>query len=185
MKTSTVGFTIASTILLLGAVAGAADQPTVRAAVQSPKDRRPAPAFRLTNASGKAVRLSDYRGKVLLLDFWATECGGCKVEIPWFMEFERAYKSKGLAVVGVSMDVLYEDLKDAKEGWSRVTPFVQTHKVNYPILMGDDPVTNAFDIKALPATYLIDGNGRIAAAYVGLVDKNDVDANIKTLLRER
>jgi len=60
----------------------------------------------------------------VLLDFWATDCGGCKLEIPWYMEFDRAYKSKGLAVVGVSMDILYEGLKNAEQGWTKVKPFV-------------------------------------------------------------
>jgi peroxiredoxin len=184
-KTSVAGPTLAAALFLLGGLAAdGADQPTVRAPLQSVKDRKPAPAFHLTDASGKGMRLSDYRGKVVLLDFWATECGGCKVEIPFFMEFDRAYRSKGLAVVGVSMDVSYEDLKDAKEGWSRVNPFVREHRLKYPILMGDDQITKTFDINALPATYLIDSHGRIAAVYVGVVDKSDVEANIKALLRE-
>jgi len=76
------------------------------------------------NSSGKNVNLSDFHGKVVLLDFWATDCGGCKLEIPWYMEFDRAYKSKGLAVVGVSMDILYEGLKNAEQGWTKVKPFV-------------------------------------------------------------
>jgi peroxiredoxin len=172
--------------LLLGqGVALAAEPPGVRAVIQVTKERKLAPGFRLPDASGREVSLSKYRGKIVLLDFWATECGGCRVEIPWFMEFDRAYKSKGIDVVGVSMDILYENLKDAKEGWLRVNPFVQAHKVKYPILMGDSLVTKAYDINALPATYLIDKTGRIAATYLGLVDKGDVEANIKTLLKER
>jgi thiol-disulfide isomerase/thioredoxin len=86
----------------------------------------------------------------VLLNFWATECGGCRIEIPYFMEFAEAYRDKGLAVIGVSIDVSYEKLKDSKEGWSRVAPFVQTHKVNYPILMGDNQLTKTYDIQALP-----------------------------------
>jgi thiol-disulfide isomerase/thioredoxin len=145
-----------------------------------------APALRLLDASGKAETLLDYRGKVVLLDFWATECGGCRIEIPWYMEFERAYNDKGLAVVGVSMDILYENLKGAEEAWGKVKPFVEAQKVNYPILMGDDPVTKAYAINALPATYLIDKKGRIATTYIAvLADKDDVEANIKTLLAEK
>lgn len=183
MKISTFRFKIACTILLLGAlIAGA----TWSSSPTSISKGKLAPPFRLTDASGSAVRLSDYRGKVVLLDFWATECGGCKVEIPWYMEFERAYKDKGLTVVGVSMDVWYENLKDAEEGWNRVRPFDQAQKVNYPILMGDDQVTKAYNIHSLPATYLIDGNGRIVLSYVGvLADKSALEANIKHLLMER
>jgi peroxiredoxin len=175
---------LASLLLLtLAGVGATADQPTVRAVLQSPQDRKAAYNFALKDSSGRTVQLKNYHGKVVLLDFWATACGGCKVEIPWFMGFEHTYKDNGLAVVGVSMDILYEDLKDAQEGWSRVKPFVQTNKVNYTILMGDDPVTKAFDIKSLPDTYLIDRQGRIAAAYTtGLVNKDDVEANIRALL---
>jgi peroxiredoxin len=186
MKISTFRFTIALGMLSLGAVmAGAAEQKTVRATIQAPADRKPAPAFRLLNASGKAMANSDYRGKILLLDFWATECGGCRVEIPWFVDLEKAHRNKGFTVVGVSVDIMYENLKDASEAWTRVKPFVQSHKVNYPILMGEDRVTKAYDLQALPATYLIDRSGRIAATYIGLVDKSDLEGNILTLLREQ
>jgi peroxiredoxin len=184
MKASTYQ-TACLIVILMGAWnAHAADPPTVRAILQPVADRQPAPAFVLTDAAGKRVRLSGYLGKVVLLDFWATECGGCRVEIPWFIELEQRYKDKGLAVVGVSMDILYENLKDSNEGWSRVKPFVRAHKVNYPILMGDDRVTRLYGIQALPVTYLIDKNGRIAATYAGLVDRNDADANIKTILAQ-
>jgi thiol-disulfide isomerase/thioredoxin len=182
MKLSTVNLTV--TLLLSALLAGAAGQKTIRAVLQRPAERKMAPAFRLLSASGEATGPSSYRGKVVLLDFWATECGGCRAEIPDFIEFAAAYKSKGLAVVGVSLDIMYENLKDAHEGWNRVKPFVREHGVNYPILMGDGPVSKLYDIQAMPATYLIDKQGRIAATYTGIVDKNDVEANIKTLLRE-
>ena len=160
----------------------AADPPAVRALLQPVKQRRPTPAFTLIDSAGKRVRLSDYHGKVLLLNFWATECGGCRVEIPYFIEFAQAYKNKGLAVVGVSLDVSYENLKNSDEGWSRIRPFVRTYKVDYPILMGNDQVTKLYEIQALPLTYLIDRRGRIAATYTSLVDKNDVATNIQALL---
>ena len=162
----------------------AAEPPAVRATIEPIQDRKPAPAFGLEDAAGKIVRLSDYRGKVVLLDFWATECGGCVREIPSFMDLARAYKNDGLAVAGVSVDVLYENLKDSKEGWSRVRPFIQAHKVNYQILMGDNQVTKRYHIQALPLTYLIDKRGRIAATYMGVVDKDNVEANIQIVLRE-
>jgi peroxiredoxin len=188
VKTLHVRYKNTATIFILlffgAAISSVKAQRDVRAQIQPPNERKPAPAFRLMNASGKNVNLSDFHGKVVLLDFWATDCGGCKIEIPWYMEFDRTYKSKGLAVVGVSMDILYEDLKSAEEGWNKVKPFVLDHKIDYPILMGDDDVTKSYSINALPATYLLDGQGRIAAAYVGLVDKDDMEANIKKLLAE-
>jgi peroxiredoxin len=171
--------------LMLGTgSAGAAEPKLIQASLQPMKDRKQAPAFVLEAASGKKVSLAVYRGKVVLLDFWATECGGCIKELPGFMELAQAYKNKDFAVVGVSMDILYEGLKNAEEAWGRVNPFVQTHKVNYPILMGDDLVTKSFDIKAMPVTYLIDKSGRIAASYVGVVDQANVEANIRIMLRE-
>ena len=160
-------------------------EPSVHAVIKPIADRAPAPAFQLMDGSNAPKTLSRYRGKIVLLDFWATECGGCKVEIPWFMEFARQYKSDGLVVVGVSEDIPYEGLKDAAAGWSRVKPFMAKQKINYAILMGDDAVTNSYRIRALPVTYLIDRQGRIAAEYVGLVDKDDIERNIKVLINER
>jgi peroxiredoxin len=173
--------------LLVGLLLLAAppEPPRIRAVIEPIVERQAAPAFRLANGSNRLQSLSSYRGKIVLLDFWATECGGCKVEIPWFMEFARQYKSSGLEVVGVSEDIPYEGLKDAAEGWSRVKPFMEKQKINYTIVMGDDAVTKTYRIMALPVTYLIDRQGRIAAEYVGLVDKDDVERNIKVLLGER
>jgi peroxiredoxin len=151
----------------------------------SAADRPAAPAFRLLNASGKPVGNADYRGKVVLLNFWATECGGCRAEIPSFIELQQAYGSRGLVVVGISMDILYENLKNATEGWARVSPFVRDHKLNYPVLMGDDPVTKAYDIQSLPVTYLIDKQGKVAKKWPGVAQKADAEANIKALLFKR
>ncbi len=81
--------------------------------------RKPAPNFILTDAKGDTINLSTYRGKVVLLDFWATWCGGCKTEIPWYMEFDAKYKGRGLAVIGVSMD---------EDGWKTVKPFLALDK---------------------------------------------------------
>jgi thiol-disulfide isomerase/thioredoxin len=135
---------------------------------------------------GTKTWISNYRGKVVLLDFWATDCGGCVLEIPSFIELQREYKDKGFAAVGVSMDISYESLKDAAEAWGRVRPFMAKHGVNYTILMGDDAVSKAYALDTFPATYLIDKSGRIAASYVGiLVDKENVAKNIRSLLAEQ
>ncbi|HXM45373.1 MAG TPA: TlpA disulfide reductase family protein [Bryobacteraceae bacterium] len=158
----------------LASIAAAAGQPAVRAALQPTKDRKPAPAFALKDSSGKTVTLNDFRGKVVLLDFWATWCHGCKQEIPWFSEFEKAYHAQGLAVVGVSMD---------EGGWNVVKPFLAETHVPYRMLLGDDATAKRYGIRSLPDTFLIDRDGRLAAAYKeGLVDKGDVEANIKAIL---
>src|SRR5580658_3307791 len=153
---------------------------------RTPCNRKPASAFQLVTEAGTKMRISDYRGRVVLLNFWATECGGCVREIPSFIEIEKAYKDKGFAAIGVSMDILYEGLKDANEAWGRVRPFMAKHGVNYTIAMGDDAISKTYALNAFPATYLIDKSGRIAVAYVGVVvNKDNVTTNIKSLLSEQ
>lgn len=95
------------------------------------------------------------------------------------------FKTKNVAVIGISMDISYEDLKSAAEAWTKVKPFVTAHQITYPILMGDDRVVKQYHIEALPATYLIDSRGRVAATYVGLIDKQNVQAVINMLLAEQ
>lgn len=159
-------------------------QQDVHATLIAANDRKPAPAFDLANATGKKVRISNYRGKVVLLNFWATDCGGCILEIPSFISIQAAHQDRAFTAVGISMDISYEGLKNADEAWGKVTPFVSSHKMNYPILMGDQSVSNAYGLKAFPTTYLIDKSGRIAATYVGVVSKDNVEANVDKLLRE-
>jgi len=164
--------------------AGAGGQQSVHAALVPAASRAAAPAFGMPDSSGKAVQLSDYRGKVVLLNFWATACGGCKIEIPWFIDLQAGHKSDSFTVVGVSMDTSYEKLTGADEAWSKVRPFVADNKMNYPVLLGDYTLLTSYKLAALPATFLIDKQGRIAASYAGVVDKGDVEANIGKLLAE-
>jgi len=188
MNTTTTRLVAAFTILfLIGLSTSAPAQVsrTTTAQLLSAKDRSSAPALTLPDERGKQVRLSDYRGKVVLLDFWATDCGGCRIEIPGYVQLQAAYKDRGLAVVGVSMDISYEDLKNAKEAWNRVAPFARQQKINYPILMADNHTGDVYGFNALPATYLIDRTGRIATSYIGVIaDKNNVEKNIQLLLAE-
>jgi peroxiredoxin len=121
---------------------------------------QPAPAFSLKDENGQVVRPADYKGKVVLLDFWATWCGPCKIEIPWFIDFERQFKDQGFAVLGVSMD---------EDGWRVIKPYVQNMKMNYRVLLGDDAVSTAYGgLDALPTTLLIDRQGKIASVYQGV-----------------
>jgi peroxiredoxin len=133
----------------------------------------PAPDFSLTDSKGAAVKLSSYRGKVVLLNFWATTCGGCKVEIPWFVEFQSKYKRAGLDVIGISLD---------DDGWKSVKPYLQKHKINYRVAVGNEDIEKRFGVEALPLTLLIDREGRIAATYAGLVDKVACEKEIRKLL---
>ena len=162
--------------LLLVLAAAAAAQTNVRAALQPEGERKAAPEFALKDSAGKTVALKKYRGKVVLLDFWATWCHGCKEEIPWFADFQRKYAAKGLQVVGVSLD---------EEGWKVVKPFLATTDVPYRILLGDEPLAKKYGIENMPDAVLIDRKGRIAAAYTGLVDRDNLDANLRAMLAQR
>jgi cytochrome c biogenesis protein CcmG/thiol:disulfide interchange protein DsbE len=139
-------------------------------------DRKPAPEFSLKDADGKTVHLEEYKGKVVLLDFFATWCGPCKIEIPWFMEMERAHKDKGFSVLGVSMD---------DEGWEVVKPFLAELGVNYRVVIGNDATAQIYGgVDALPTTFLIDRNGRIAAIHIGLASKKVFEDGIEQLLQD-
>jgi peroxiredoxin len=121
---------------------------------------QPAPEFSLKDANGQTVRPADYKGKVVLLDFWATWCGPCKIEIPWFMDFERQFKDQGFAVLGVSMD---------EDGWAVIKPYVADRKMNYRVLLGNDQVSTSYGgLDALPTTLLIDRQGKIALVEFGV-----------------
>jgi peroxiredoxin len=159
----------------LSSCTGAASSASSARAEKQSEGRKAAPDFTLTDANGRSVKLSDYRGKVVLLDFWATWCGPCQIEIPWFIEFEQQYKSKGLEVVGVSMD---------EDGWQAVKPYIAERKINYRILLGDDTVAQLYGgLDALPTTFLIDRDGKFAfTPHIGLTSKNEFLSEIQTLL---
>jgi peroxiredoxin len=150
---------------------------STNAASKSSKERKPAPEFTLRDANGTFVKLSDYRGKVVLLNFWATWCGPCALEIPWFIEFEQEYKARGFEVLGISMD---------DDGWDAVKPYVSEHKMNYRVLLGDDSVSQLYGgVDALPTTFIIDRDGKIAFVNVGLAGKDEYLGEIQSLLGEK
>lgn len=183
MKHLIVVALVSTAVVSLIARDASVQQKTVQASLQARTARVTAPGFSLSDASGKVRRLSDYRGKPVVVNLWATDCGGCKIELPSFIKLNQSFKDRA-TVVGVSMDIMYEDLKSAAEGWARVEPFAASHGLTYPILLDDGSVEKAFHVTALPATYLIDRGGRIAATYVGIVDADNLEVNVKTLLAE-
>jgi peroxiredoxin len=111
--------------------------------------------------NGKVIRLSDYKGT-------------CQIEIPWFIDFQRKYKDQGFVVIGVSLD---------DDGWKAVTPFAQKMRINYPIVMGNDPTADLYGAaEALPTTVLVDRNGNVASIHVGLAGKQEFQDAIEKLL---
>jgi peroxiredoxin len=145
----------------------------VSADVKALKDGQAAPDFTLQDSTGADVRLSAYKGKVVLLNFWATWCGGCQVEIPWLMEFEKKYKDRGFVVIGISMD---------DDGWKSVKPYLAEKKLNYPVVIGSEKVSTSYGLGSMPMTYLIDREGKVAATSVGIVNKDACEHQIIELL---
>ncbi|MEZ2346422.1 TlpA disulfide reductase family protein [Terriglobus sp. RCC_193] len=135
-----------------------------------------APPFVLRQADGKAVSLSSYKGKVILLNFWATWCAPCRVEMPWFEEFSKSYGGKGFAVLGVSLD---------DGGWKEVQPTVTKLRISYPIVLGDKRTMKLYGMgEQLPATFLIDRTGKIQTVKIGFGDKKEFEQTISQLLKE-
>ena len=146
----------------------------IEARMLAESKRQKAPEISLKDANGDTVTLADYKGKVLLINFWATWCGPCEAEIPWFLEFEQKYKGRDFAVLGISMD---------DDGWKSVRPYVASHKMTYRVVIGTETVAQKFgEIDALPTSFILDRQGRVAAHHVGLVDKSDYQNEILKLL---
>lgn len=135
-----------------------------------------APDFALTNLSGQMVRLSGFKGKIILLDFWATWCPPCRKEIPDFIQLQKQYSGKDFTVLGVALD---------DEGASVVKPLVQKLGVNYPLVIGNTRVAAAYGgIQALPTAFLIGRNGKILNSFVGARDKSEWEQTIQRAVQQ-
>jgi thiol-disulfide isomerase/thioredoxin len=135
-----------------------------------------APDFTLESLEGKSVTLSAYRGQAVLLNFWATWCGPCKIEMPWFVELQKEYGPQGLQIVGVAMDAESKD---------EVEKFVKEMGVNYTILMGKDAVGQQYGgVDVLPTTFFIDRDGKIISREFGLQSRSLFVDNIKKALNQ-
>lgn len=133
-----------------------------------------APDFELAALDGKKIKLSDYRGKAVVLNFWATWCGPCKVEMPWFVDLQKEYRDQGLEIIGVSMD------DTGKDG---VAKFAQQLGLNYTVVMGKDSVGNAYGgVEGLPTTFYIGRDGKVLDSVSGLISKSEIEDNIKKAL---
>jgi peroxiredoxin len=145
------------------------------ACAAQPEKRQKAPNFSLQTQNGKVIELSKLKGKVVLVNFWATWCPPCRAEIPDFIEVYNTYKSKGIEIIGIALD---------EKGWSKVTPYIEEAKINYPIVLGSAEVVRQYGgIEAIPTTFIVDRKGYIVASQVGLVSKELLEQKLKSLLK--
>jgi cytochrome c biogenesis protein CcmG/thiol:disulfide interchange protein DsbE len=154
----------------------------------SPLKGKKAPVFALDDMSGKKVTLASYRGKALLINFWATWCAPCKIETPWLVELRNKYASQGFEILGI--DTEGDDLKpNDTAGWAKnkaaVAKFVQQEKMPYPVLINGDSISTPYGgLDELPTSFFVDRKGTVVAAQVGLTSESEIEANIKKALAQ-
>lgn len=137
---------------------------------------RAAPSFERVDLDGKRVELSAYRGKVVLLNFWATWCAPCLTEIPAFVSWQKQYSGQGLQVIGISMD---DDAPPVRRMYRK-------YGMNYPVAMGDAKLGELYGgVLGLPVTYLIDRNGKVVRRYEGAADLKQMEKDVQQLLVKR
>lgn len=139
---------------------------------EAPQD---APSFSVRDLSGKTVSLEEYRGKVVLLDFWATWCSPCVASMPKLQKLHAKYAAKGFAVVGVAID---------EGGAKTVAPVVAKRKVTYPVLLATEPTWKAYDVKTLPALFLVDRQGRIVKRFGGATPHRVIEKEVRRVVEE-
>ena len=144
---------------------------------------KPAPDFKLEDTAGRKVSLADYKGKAVLVNFWATWCGPCKVEIPWFEKLHDQYAGQGFEILGVSVDDLDADDK-AKLSTEKaeVVKFAKGMQMNYPVLFDGLSLKSYGELDAFPTSFYVDRSGKVVQVVTGLVSRDEVEANIKKAL---
>ncbi len=151
---------------------------------ENPLQGQMAPSFTLKDTSGRKVSLSDYKGKAVIVDFWATWCAPCKIEIPWLEQFHNQYASQGLEILGISEDDLDpEDKAKLLQEKQGIANKAAQLKINYPVLIDDASVSTPYGgIDGLPTTFFIDRSGKVVASTVGLASRDMIEADIKKAL---
>jgi cytochrome c biogenesis protein CcmG/thiol:disulfide interchange protein DsbE len=144
----------------------------------APRPGQPAPNFKLISTTGQTISQENYRGHVLILDFFATWCQPCRQSIPHLVEMNRKYGKQGLQILGLSLD---------EDGERAVKTFADEFRVNYPLALAGDSITVDFGIRSVPIMYLIDKKGKIVEVYRGSSDETarSLEQSIKRLLAEK
>ena len=150
----------------------------------TPLKGKPAPAFVLEDLNGKKVSLTSYKGKAVLINFWATWCAPCKIETPWIIELRNQYASQGFEVLGISADDLNrDDPKEFVKDKMEISQSAQKLHINYPVLIDGGTLDKQYGgLDELPTSFFINRKGTVVAAQLGLTSKDDIEANIKKAL---
>jgi len=150
----------------------------------TPLKGKPAPPFVLEDLNGNKVSLTSYKGKAVLVNFWATWCAPCKIETPWIIELRKQYAPQGFEVLGVSADDLNrDDPKEFAKDKMEISQSAQKLHIDYPVLIDGGSLDKQYGgLDELPMSFFINRKGTVVAAQVGLTSKDDIEANIKKAL---
>jgi cytochrome c biogenesis protein CcmG/thiol:disulfide interchange protein DsbE len=190
VKRNTLVFTAVLVTLAVVAWAGWTNFKARRQAAGRPPasaaQGKPAPPFTLEDLSGKKVSLADYKGKAVMINFWATWCTPCVIETPWLVELRNQYAAQGFEVLGISADDIDRSdparLNEEKQGIAR---FAQRMHMPYPVLIDGDSISKPYGgLDVLPSSFFVDRNGNMVAEQMGVTSKEDIEAKIRKALGE-
>jgi len=174
MKQTNVLVVIAVCLVLVAFVAFRSPSRASATPTLDPKGQL-APDFKLATLDGKTVRLSDLRGHPVVVNFWATWCEPCRIEMPWFVELQKQYGPRGLQVIGIVAD---------DTGAEEITQFTTKMGVNYPVVLGTESVANAYGgLPFLPATFYIDRDGHVVDRVFGLRGRDEIEQEFQNVMK--